>query len=313
MIPEGWELRPFGEMATFKNGLNFTKTDTGQTIKIVGVSDFQDYFSLPMDRILQTIQVANKVSNEELLQDDDFLFVRSNGNKALVGRCMIVKTRGEKISFSGFTIRGRVKRKDVTPVFIAHQFRTEFIKNQMLEMNGGTNISNLSQEVLSNLNFLVPPLEEQVKIAEVLTAWDDALETLGKLIAAKLELKRGLMQALLTGKQRFQEFEAREWNFVQIGDIAKEVSVRNKEARDLVVLSCTKHRGLVESLEYFGKQVFSKDTSTYKVVPKNSFAYATNHIEEGSIGYQSKFETALISPMYTVFKSKSQQLSALSG
>ncbi len=67
---------------------------------------------------------------------------------------MIVKTRGEKISFFGFTIRGRVKRKDVTPIFIAHQFRTEFIKNQMLEMNGGTNISNLSQEVLSNLKFL---------------------------------------------------------------------------------------------------------------------------------------------------------------
>jgi type I restriction enzyme S subunit len=37
-------------------------------------------------------------------------------------------------------------------------------------------------------------------------------------------------------------------------------------------------------------------------VPKNHFAYATNHIEEGSIGYQKTLEEALISPMYTVFK-----------
>ena len=44
------------------------------------------------------------------------------------------------------------------------------------------------------------------------------------------------------------------------------------------------------------------DVSTYKVVPKNHFAYATNHIEEGSIGYQEIFDEALISPMYTVFK-----------
>ena len=37
-------------------------------------------------------------------------------------------------------------------------------------------------------------------------------------------------------------------------------------------------------------------------MPKNHFAYATNHIEEGSIGYQKILDEALISPMYTVFK-----------
>jgi type I restriction enzyme S subunit len=60
----------------------------------------------------------------------------------------------------------------------------------------------------------------------------------------------------------------------------------------------------VNSLEYFGKRVFSADTSNYKVVRRGDFAYATNHIEEGSIGYQDLHDAALISPMYTVFRTR---------
>ena len=72
------------------------------------------------------------------------------------------------------------------------------------------------------------------------------------------------------------------------------------------MLSCTKHFGLVDSLTYFGRQMYSDDTSTYKMVKRGQFAYATNHIEEGSIGYQNLHDVALISPMYTVFETDSQ-------
>ena len=109
------------------------------------------------------------------------------------------------------------------------------------------------------------------------------------------------MQELLTGSKRLQGFEG-DWKKLHVHDIAKEVSLKNRNGKNLTVLSCTKYAGLVPSLEYFGRQVFGSDTSTYKVVPQYHFAYATNHIEEGSIGYQDRFEEGLISPMYTVFK-----------
>jgi type I restriction enzyme S subunit len=97
-----------------------------------------------------------------------------------------------------------------------------------------------------------------------------------------------------------------EWKRLHIYDVAKEVSLKNRDDKQLTVLSCTKYDGLVPSLEYFGRRVFGSDTSTYKVVQLHHFAYATNHIEEGSIGYQNSFEEALISPMYTVFKTDDQ-------
>lgn len=66
------------------------------------------------------------------------------------------------------------------------------------------------------------------------------------------------------------------------------------------VYSLTKHAGFVPSLEYFKKQVFSKETSQYRLVEAGDFAYATIHLDEGSIGIAP--EAALISPMYTVFR-----------
>ena len=58
----------------------------------------------------------------------------------------------------------------------------------------------------------------------------------------------------------------------------------------------------MDSSSYFSKQIFGKDLSLYKVVRRGRFAYATNHLEEGSIGYQELYDEALVSPMYTVFE-----------
>jgi type I restriction enzyme S subunit len=70
-----------------------------------------------------------------------------------------------------------------------------------------------------------------------------------------------------------------------------------------VVYSVTKHDGLVPSLEYFGKQVFSRNLDGYKRLQAGDFAYATNHIEEGSIGLLREGQPpGLVSPMYTVFR-----------
>lgn len=150
-----------------------------------------------------------------------------------------------------------------------------------------------------------PPVSEQKAIASVVTTWDRSIRQLSDLIAAKLRFKQGLMQQLLTGRQRFPEFKD-EWEHIHIGGIAAERSERNEGENSIPVLSCTKYDGLVDSLTYFGKRVFSEDTTNYKVVRKGDFAYATNHIEEGSIGLLSHADAGLVSPMYTVFRTKKE-------
>src|SRR3546814_17628906 len=81
--------KKLGELAEFKNGLNFTRQSKGQTLRIVGVGDFQDHTVVPTDA-LQSVTIDGKLSDDYLIRRDDILTVRSNGIKDLVGRCMLV-------------------------------------------------------------------------------------------------------------------------------------------------------------------------------------------------------------------------------
>lgn len=87
---------------------------------------------------------------------------------------------------------------------------------------------------------------------------------------------------------------------VPLADFACPAGSRAGAETSLPVYSVTKHSGFVPSLEYFKKQVFSRDVSGYKLVEPGDFAYATIHLDEGSIGVAP--ERGLISPMYTVFR-----------
>jgi type I restriction enzyme S subunit len=130
------------------------------------------------------------------------------------------------------------------------------------------------------------------------------------------------MQRLLSGKVRFPEFVKtndkrktrfgdypKDWAYKRIQEVATQVKDKVGDHSDgYTVMSCTKHEGLVSSLDYFDRQVFSKDISKYKAVKNGEFAYATNHIEEGSIGYNDWCEKGAISPMYTVFKADAKRI-----
>ena len=55
-----WKTKPFGEIARFRNGLNFVKSDNGELIKIVGVSDFQRHFRISYEG-LDAVQILSLI------------------------------------------------------------------------------------------------------------------------------------------------------------------------------------------------------------------------------------------------------------
>ncbi|MDM8516344.1 restriction endonuclease subunit S [Desulfobacterales bacterium HSG16] len=92
-----------------------------------------------------------------------------------------------------------------------------------------------------------------------------------------------------------------DWDFVKIGSFTKPESKKNLKGEITRVVSVTKYDGIVDSLSYFNKQVYSKDITSYKIICRGHFAYATIHLDEGSIGCLDIYEKAVLSPMYTVF------------
>lgn len=82
---------------------------------------------------------------------------------------------------------------------------------------------NINLEVLKPLQVLTPPYPEQRQIAEILSTWDRAIETVEALIANAHTQKQALMQSLLTGKERLPGFSGA-WKHMAIGDLVREVS-----------------------------------------------------------------------------------------
>ncbi|MFT9399670.1 restriction endonuclease subunit S, partial [Acetobacter sp.] len=162
-VDSKWPVVSIGEIAEFKNGLNFTRSEDGEPLRIVGVSDFQSNTVVPSST-LATIQPASPVGPDYLLQSGDILFVRSNGNPDLVGRSMLVPEDIGRASFSGFTIRARFDAARANPRYLAHFFKTPVFSDRMKKTGQGANIRNLSQGILVDLQVPLPPLDTQTAI-----------------------------------------------------------------------------------------------------------------------------------------------------
>ena len=85
----------------------------------------------------------------------------------------------------------------------------------------------------------------------------------------------------------------------RLGDYIQEYSVRNRAEEDIPVYSVTNTQGFCQ--DYFGKEVASKDKSTYKIVPKGCFAYNPSRINVGSVDWQRYEDRVIVSPLYNVF------------
>lgn len=194
-------------------------------------------------------------------------------------------------------------------------FLYQYLKSQKssivnLYIQGGQ--GNLSGAIINSLNIPLPPLAEQRRIAACLSALDEMLAaTNGKLEQLKA-YKKGLMQKLFPAKGkkqpelRFKEFEKDgEWEEKKLGEVTKDVNRRNKSNRNFPIYSISNKDGFILQSEQFdGLDSVSRgyDTSLYKIVTSNTFAYNPARINVGSIGYSGNIKECLISSLYVCFK-----------
>lgn len=170
-----WETVKLETLAEFKNGINFTKDNFGEGMKVIGVSDFKDHVVATFDN-LDEINPEGLVKESNLLKDGDTIFVRSNGNRQLIGRSLYINKLREDITHSAFTIRARINDSNAFPRYYAYLFRSDLIRRTLTAYGGGTNISNLNQTILKDLIVPLPPINEQKKITSILSAYDDLIE-----------------------------------------------------------------------------------------------------------------------------------------
>lgn len=173
--PKAWKITSLSSHGTFKNGLNFGKGESGVSLRYLGVGNFKALASIDDVNSLGSIALNSMPADDYLLRNGDLVFVRSNGNKALVGRCISVYPEAEKLTFSGFCIRYRAESNDIEPEYINHLLRMPAMKQAMLKGGQGANIQNINQKILSALKIPIPPKELQDKFCEVVKGYRAAM------------------------------------------------------------------------------------------------------------------------------------------
>ena len=293
-----------GELVDFRNGISFSATQMGRGIPMVGVADFLQPI-LRTTQHLDRVDVASGLPRSAYIQADDLLFVRSNGSKELVGRAMRVLVVDEPTTHAGFTIRARPHNPDEWSEFLWQYFQSGIPLLLMRRFNGGTNITNLSQDLLAALP--VPDIGAPGRSAfcAILRRWDSALLALHELIILKRCMRDGLMQQFLTGRRRLPAFTKRVWKEVRLRDVTAESIKRNGTLLGADrVMAVTKTSGLRPMRE----QTMADSLTRYKVVVPGGFAYNPMRINIGSIARSAFDHDVLVSPDYVVFETLPAQL-----
>ncbi len=109
-------------------------------------------------------------------------------------------------------------KKTLLNDYLFHWFKSK--KSFIERLGSGSTVSGIQQNELKNIKFLLPSLPEQNRIVAVLETWDRAIEKLVKKIEVKKQIKKGLMQRLLTSKTRLPGF-TKVWARATLGDVGK--------------------------------------------------------------------------------------------
>ncbi len=192
---EGWEEKTLVQLGDLKNGMNYAHNEKGVDLHILGVGDFGNRFSIDDVRELQMISLNQQPSEDYLLKDGDIVFVRSNGNKQLVGRSLVVYPGDNPTTFSGFCIRFRKSLKVLDEKFLVYFLKSENTRKKLF--GNGANISNLNQKILQSLIVPLPPLAEQQRIVERLDSLSENIRKYEEIQRQIISECDALKQALL--------------------------------------------------------------------------------------------------------------------
>ncbi|GAB4528078.1 MAG: restriction endonuclease subunit S [Anaerolineae bacterium] len=219
VIPEDWDASAFGRfMTSAQNGFGRRPKSIENGPIVLRLADVAEGF-IDLSNI-RRIQMSTEEFGKHKIAKDDLLFIRVNGSRDYVGRCVHVKKDYDDVAYNDHLIRVRVSNeinsKYVEYLFNAHPVRTALLSSIPVAIGGQLTVN---QAMLESTYIPLPPtLAEQRAIANALSEVDDQIAALDDLIAKKRDLKQGAMQRLLTGEERLPGFSGA-WEVKRLGEI----------------------------------------------------------------------------------------------
>lgn len=188
-----WRQVRLGEIGGLKNGINFSKEDMGNGLRVINVKDlFSDALGIRFDA-LDRVNVGGRRGIENFrVRSGDLFFVRSSVKREGIGVVGLAERDDDTTVHCGFVIRFRLLDGDVDPRFLAYELSSPDYRKRIVALSGGSAITNISQQNLALLPLELPNLAVQRTIVGVLSAYDDLIENNTRRIAILEEMARAL-------------------------------------------------------------------------------------------------------------------------
>ena len=283
-----WEKYKLGDIAILTKGSGISKDQrsaTGTPCILYGEL-YTTYKSEVIDYVVSKTDISDRNLVRSCAND---IIIPSSGETAIdisTARCVL----SPDVLLGGDL--NIIRLKDGDGRFFSYQLNG-VRKYDIAKIAQGVSVVHLYGESIKGLTVSFPSNKEQQKISTLLSLIDERIATQSKLIEDLKKLKCAIIETEYNSKG--QEY--------RIGDIIEQKSLRNKSNLVKTVLSVNNKLGFLNQDEQFEDRIVaSEDTSNYKVVTKDDFAYNPARINVGSIARLKSYDKGIVSPMYICFK-----------
>ena len=185
-----WEEHYLSDYLDFKNGLNPKPDKFGKGIKFISVMDILNNAIITNDCIRASVDVSEEELQNFCVENGDMLFQRSSETLEDVGRANVYMDDKPAV-FGGFVIRGK-KKAEYNPLFFRYLLASPFARKKIIPMGAGAQHFNIGQEGLNRVKLHFASLDEQKKIAKILSLLDERIATQSKIIEKMQTLIKGI-------------------------------------------------------------------------------------------------------------------------
>lgn len=229
IIPQEWEVVALAtQVKQHNSGIYKNSSQYGKGCNIIGVSEIYGIDSVDGQRFSE-VPLTDQELAKYVLKKDDLLYGESSLVREGIARTVYVTERGAGTAFAWHTRRYSVKQSVLSSAYLYYYLQSRLARTHMMNQCIQTALTGINTVAYFACPILVPPLREQLAIAEALSDVDGLLTLLNQLIAKKRDLKLAAMQQLLTGQTRLPGFQG-EWKVKRLGDAFTITAGKSKSA-----------------------------------------------------------------------------------
>ena len=271
--------------------------------KYIRITDIDEASSTYTDKDI--VSPDGILTDNYLVNNRDILLARTG---ASTGKSYLYKKTDGKLYFAGFLIRANVTTHD--PYFVFSQLHTHRYWRWVSIMSARSGQPGINSQEYSSFPIYITSIEEENKIAKLLSLLDERIATQNKIIEDLKKLKSAIIEKVFCSPNkknpmcRIEGFE-QALSTYKMCDFSSRIATKNKDSKCSLVLTIAAQYGLVNQESFFNKSVASENLTGYYLLHKGEFAYNRSYsagYDWGAVKRLDNYDEGVLSTLYICFK-----------